>query len=100
MIRKKQEIATEFSWKPFWGLGCATTDRVVFLVRYIHGAAADRTGSFGEPRGGPATLLNAFRAKSRLSVFSWKMGEISWKMDSDQKSVSTDFLLWTQRSQK
>ena len=55
---------------------------------------------FGEPRGAPATLLNAFRAKSRLSVFSWKMGEISWKMDSDQKSVSTDFLLWTQRSQK
>ena len=42
---------------------------------------------FGKPRGGPATLLNAFRAKSRVSEFSWKMGEISWKMDSDQKSL-------------
>ena len=44
--KKIKKSRSEFSWKPFWGLGCATTDRIFSVVKYIHGAAADRTGSF------------------------------------------------------
>ena len=98
--RKSRNRDRNFLGSRSGGLGCATTDRIFFWSGISMEQPRIAQEVCGKPRGGPATLLNAFRAKSRLSVFSWKMGEISWKMDSDQKSVSTVFLLWTQRSQK
>ena len=98
--KKTKKSRSEFSWKPFWGLGCATTDRIFFLVRYIHGAAADRAGSFWEASWWCChTAKRLPRQIASFGIFL-ENGRNILENGLWSKIPSTNFLLWPQRSQK
>ena len=98
--RKSRNRDRNFLGSRSGGLGCATTDRIFFLVRYIHGAAADRAGSFWEASWWCChTAKRLPRQIASFGIFL-ENGRNILENGLWSKIPSTNFLLWPQRSQK